>query len=571
MKINKKALLLGTMAFVLVAASGMVSAYASGSSGTKKAKVQTITEGVCIGSVDVGGMTKEEAKKAVDAYVDSIKDTSFSLKGANSSFDTTAQEMSVSADTDAAADEALSVCHEGSLIDRFVESEELKKGNVAVNMYLSVDKQKTAKMIYDKSDELNIKAVDNSLQRNGDSFDFVPGQEGKEVDVVKSVYAINDFLQNSWDGSANEIELVTNTVQPRGSKEELSKIKDNLGGFSTDFSSSAAGRATNVKNACSLINGSVIYPGEQFSVYEAISPITTDNGYQIAGAYENGQVVDSVGGGVCQVATTLYNAVIRAELDIVQRYNHSMIVSYVKPSDDAAIAGTYKDLKFKNNLDNPVYIEGYCSGGVITFNVYGVETRPANREISFRSETISEEDPVTQFKFDAGQPVGYFNTEQSAHKGVTARLWKTVTVDGTVQSDEVFNNSKYKSSPKIVTVGTAGEHQRRLLRSFRRQQRLMMRARLNLLLRPRQQRLRHRQHRLRHRIRMRQGRHRVRRPRLQIRMQQGRHRAPRRRRQTRMQQGRHRAPRHSSRQDRRSKCPQVVVSDVVICNQCTGL
>lgn len=103
-----------------------------------------------------------------------------------------------------------------------------------------------------------------------------------------------------------------------------------------------------------------------------------------------------------------------------------------------------------------MYIEGYCSGGVITFNVYGVETRPANREISFRSETLSEEDPVTQFKFDAGQPVGYFNTEQSAHKGVTARLWKTVTVDGTVQSDEVFNNSKYKSSPKIVTVGTAG-------------------------------------------------------------------------------------------------------------------
>lgn len=195
MKINKKALLLGTMAFVLVAASGMVSAYASGSSGTKKAKVQTITEGVCIGSVDVGGMTKEEAKKTVDAYVDSIKDTSFSLKGANGSFDATAQEMSVSADTDAAVDDALSVCHEGSLIDRFVESEELKKGNVAVNMYLSVDKQKTANMIYDKSDELNIKAVNNSLQRNGDSFDFVPGQEGKEVDVVKSVYAINDFCR----------------------------------------------------------------------------------------------------------------------------------------------------------------------------------------------------------------------------------------------------------------------------------------------------------------------------------------------------------------------------------------
>mgnify|MGYP000223016074 CR=1 FL=1 len=250
---------------------------------------------------------------------------------------------------------------------------------------------------------------------------------------------------------------------------------------------------------------------------------------------------------MCQVATTLYNAVIRAELDIVQRYNHSMIVSYVEPSDDAAIAGTYKDLRFKNNLDNPVYIEGYCSGGIITFNVYGVETRPANREISFRSETLSEEDPVTQFNFDAGQPVGYFNTEQSAHKGVTARLWKTVTVDGTVQSDEVFNNSKYKSSPKIVTVGTAGASAE-VVAQLQAAAAANDEARLNPLLRLRQQRFR--QHRLRHRTQMRQGRH---------------------RRQTRMQQGRHRAPRHSSRQDRRSKCPQVVVFDVVICNQCTGL
>lgn len=208
---------------------------------------------------------------------------------------------------------------------------------------------------------------------------------------------------------------------------------------------------------------------------------------------------------MCQVATTLYNAVIRAELDIVQRYNHSMIVSYVKPSDDAAIAGTYKDLKFKNNLDNPVYIEGYCSGGIITFNVYGVETRPANREISFRSETLSEEDPVTQFNFDAGQPVGYFNTEQSAHKGVTARLWKTVTVDGTVQSDEVFNNSKYKSSPKIVTVGTAGASAE-VVAQLQAAAAANDEARLNPLLRLRQQRFR--QHRLRHRTQMRQGRHR---------------------------------------------------------------
>lgn len=452
MKINKKTVLLGAMAFMLIAAGRVGTVQAS----TKKQEAQTIKDGVCIGSVNVGGMTKVEAKTAVDDYVSSVSETVFSLKGANGAIEATAEDMSVSADTEAAVDEALAIGNTGSLIDRFIDEQELKSGNITVNMYLSVNKQKTAQLIYDKKDVLNIEAVDNTLKRNGSSFEFLPGQEGQEVDVVQSVYAINDFLQNSWDGSTNEIELVSDTVEPKGSQEELAQIKDNLGTFSTDFSSSAAGRAANVKNACGLINGSVIYPGEEFSVYQAISPITTDNGYEIAGAYENGQVVDSVGGGVCQVATTLYNAVIRAELDIVQRYNHSMLVSYVSPSDDAAIAGTYKDLRFKNNLENPVYIEGYCSGGIITFTVYGVETRPANRTISFRSETLSEEVPDTQFNFDSSHPVGYYHTEQTAHKGVTARLWKTVTVDGNVESDEIFNNSKYNSSPKIVTVGTGG-------------------------------------------------------------------------------------------------------------------
>ena len=344
----------------------------------------------------------------------------------------------------------------GNLINRFVQSKKLENGEVSVNMHLSVDKEKTAQFLYDNKDKLDVEAVDSGLEKTAEGFNYIEGTQGQEVDIVSSVYAINDFLENKWDGKSNEIDLVSTTIEPRGTKEELSKIKDVLGTFSTDFSTSKAGRAANVKNACSLINGHIVYPGEQFSVYSAISPITEDNGYELAGAYENGQVVESVGGGVCQVSTTLYNAIIRAELEVVQRFNHSMIVSYVDPSDDAAIAGTYKDFKFKNNLDNPIYIEGYCSGGIITFNVYGVEMRKAGREVSFHSETVSETEPEIQFNFDGSQPVGYYSVDQSPHKGIVARLWKTVKENGEVVSDEVFNNSNYKASPKIVTVGTAG-------------------------------------------------------------------------------------------------------------------
>ena len=422
----------------------------------KSQKNQTINDGVYIGSVDVGGMTKNEAKTALSDYIESIESTTFTLQGAKGSVDATAAEMSIKADTSTAVDEAMGVGRTGNLINRFVQSKKLENGEVSVNMHLSVDKEKTAQFLYDNKDKLDVEAVDSGLEKTADGFNYIEGTQGQEVDIVSSVYAINDFLENKWDGKSNEIDLVSTTVEPRGTKEELSKIKDVLGTFSTDFSRSKAGRAANVKNACSLINGHIVYPGEQFSVYSAISPITEDNGYELAGAYENGQVVESVGGGVCQVSTTLYNAIIRAELEVVQRFNHSMIVSYVDPSDDAAIAGTYKDFKFKNNLDDPIYIEGYCSGGIITFNVYGVEMRKEGREVSFHSETVSETEPEIQFNFDGSQPVGYYSVDQSPHKGIVARLWKTVKENGEVVSDEVFNNSNYKASPKIVTVGTAG-------------------------------------------------------------------------------------------------------------------
>jgi hypothetical protein len=131
-----------------------------------------------------------------------------------------------------------------------------------------------------------------------------------------------------------------------------------------------------------------------------------------------------------------------------------MLVSYVQPSMDAAIAGNYKDLRFKNNTDAPVYIEGYTSGGILYFNVYGKETRAANREISFESETLSTTDPDTQYNLDSGSSLGSWTVVQSAHQGCVAQLWKIVTVDGVQQSRDLFNKSTYQSSPKIVTIGT---------------------------------------------------------------------------------------------------------------------
>jgi vancomycin resistance protein YoaR len=444
--------------FMLTAAVLSCAAVFAGTGQVKAADAEEsrIAEGVYIGSVNVGGMTEKEAKTAIDEYLDSLSDVTFTFTGPNGSMQATAAEMGLTADAADAVDEALTIAQGGNLINRYKEISDLKKNNIVLELYPEVDKQATAQLIYAQRENLNIEAEDNGLVRENGAFVFVEGRTGSEVDIVESVYAINDFLASGWDGTDSEIALVSEEIEPRGTREELAMVKDLLGSFSTDFSSSAAGRKTNVSNGCSKINGTLLYPGETFSVYDTISPFTEENGYAIASAYANGKVVDSIGGGICQVSTTLYNAIIRAEVEVTMRYNHSMLVSYVDPSDDAAIASGLKDFQFVNNLEYPIYIEGYCENGWITMNVYGYEDRPSNRVISFESEILSQVDPQVSYTLSEDYDAGTWKVMQSEHRGTEARLWKVVTVDGVEQSRDVFNTSSYRESPKEVTIGTKG-------------------------------------------------------------------------------------------------------------------
>ena len=391
-----------------------------------------IAQGVYIGNIDVGGMTEQEALNAVTDYVNNAGEAVFTLTAGEHSTQVKASDLALEFTDMNVVSEAMDVGKSGNLIKKYKDKKDLENGSVVIDMVLNVDHDTVSELLAEKADELDQKAVDNGLVRENGTFKIIKGSQGVEVNVEKSIVAIENYVSNDWDGQGGNIELTAEIVEPKGSEEELSKVKDLLGGFNTNYSSSTQNRCDNIATAAGKINGTVLYPGEEFSVYETIGPLDAANGYELAGAYENGQTVQSYGGGVCQVSTTLYNAVILAELEVTERSNHSMIVTYVKPSMDAAIAGDYKDLKFVNNQDVPIYIEGY------------------------ESEVVSEQDPGTQF-VATGDPVGTMSVSQGKHVGYVAQLWKVVTVDGVEESREVFNKSTYKASPKIVNVGTASE------------------------------------------------------------------------------------------------------------------
>lgn len=417
----------------------------------------TIEKGVFIGDIDVSGMTTLEAEEAVNAYVDSLKQKEITWNALNNnSVTVTAGDLGMKWQNKSVVDEAGQLGKAGNIVQRYKALKDLEHRNEIFPLEISFDDAMIRTIINEQCLQYNVEAIDGTLTREDGEFKFVAGQTGVVIDVDASVKAIQEYLNNEWDKEAATIDLVAETTQPRGTEEELAMVKDVLGTFTTSYSTSGYNRSGNVRNGCEKIDGTLLYPGDTFSTYEAVSPFTDSNGYYEAGSYLNGLVVDSLGGGICQVSTTLYNAVLLAELEVTERFNHSMIVTYVDPSADAAISGTAKDFKFVNNLNYPIYIEGTTTEDKkVTFTIYGCETRPENREVIYESVVISKNVPEGErVVADASQPAGYIDV-QSAHIGYVAELWKIVKVDGQEQSREQINDSRYTATPRTAAVGTA--------------------------------------------------------------------------------------------------------------------
>ncbi len=420
---------------------------------------RVIRQGITVDGVDVSGMTESEALAQIQADVEEKKAAVITLQGKedDQKVEVTAGDLGLYWSNPGVIDEIGAYGTASNIIARYKQNKDLEQHGMNFSIQLSVDKGTITDVITNQCASFNEEAKDATLSRDGSSFTIVPGQTGYVVDTTASADAVYSQLASGWNGQPLTVALTIDVDEPKGTEEELSQVKDLLGTFTTSYSSSGSSRCGNIANGTKLINGHTLYPGDEFSVLNALTPFTEENGYYLAGSYLGGQVVDSFGGGICQVSTTLYNALIRAEIQITERYNHSMIVGYVDPSMDAAIAeSSGMDLKFKNNTEHPIYIEGYTSGKSVTFNVYGVETRDAGRKVTFESEVLSKTEPTGQKVYtDASQPVGYIKS-QSAHIGYKAQLWKIVTENGKQVSKEVFNTSTYNAEPASITVGTAG-------------------------------------------------------------------------------------------------------------------
>ena len=411
--------------------------------------------GLQVGGQDLGGLDREEADQKIEEYVNGLQDQQISIHVGDQVLETSAKELGLAWSNREAVDETMDSLTEGNLLRRYMAATDLAQEGGGLKVETAVDGETVAVYLAAQCADLDGAPKNATITREDGEFVITPSEKGLTLDSEATAQAVNEALAENPGEPVTEEAAVTE-AEPEITTEMLSTIQDVLGTFTTDFSSSSSARAKNLEVGAAKLNGHVLMPGETLSGYECLQPFTRDNGYMPAASYENGQVVDSIGGGVCQLSTTMYNMALQAELEITQRQNHSMIVTYVKPSMDAAIAGTYKDLKITNNYSTPIYIEAYTSGRKLTFTCYGQETRPENRKVEFVSETISRTDPGAPIeRVNNSLAPGTRRRVSSGHTGIKSRLWKVVTVDGVETERTLLHTDTYNASKAVYEVGPA--------------------------------------------------------------------------------------------------------------------
>lgn len=226
-----------------------------------------------------------------------------------------------------------------------------------------------------------------------------------------------------------------------------------LGTFTTRYDASNKNRSNNIMLASNKIDGTVILPGETFSYNQIVGKRTIDAGYKEAGAYAGGKVVQEVGGGICQVSSTLYNAVLYANLEVVDRSNHYFETSYVDAGRDATVSWGTVDFKFKNNRKYPIKVEAVSKNGVTKISIKGIKEEK-EYEVVIQSKVTSTIQKNIKYEEDTSLNSSDEIIVQEGHNGCTSKTYKILKLNGAVISTEEISSDYYHSLDKIVRKGT---------------------------------------------------------------------------------------------------------------------
>jgi vancomycin resistance protein YoaR len=296
--------------------------------------------------------------------------------------------------------------------------------------------------------KIGAKPKNASWQTDGETATLVPAQTGKELDPDKTAAALTVAALSTTSRTAA---AAVREKQPDVTTEKAKGmgIVSKLGGFTTEFSGSA-NRVSNVQHAASFINNTLIAPGSEFDFDSVVGERTVANGFKTAPSIINGKLEDTLGGGICQVATTLFNAVFFAGLDVTSRTNHSLYISHYPMGRDATVSWGGPAFRWVNDTPNWVLIRTAYSDSSLTFVIYGT---PQGRKVTYTTTDWFDIEQVVDKKTEVSTlPAGQTEVKDPGQTGRSVTVKRTVTQSGKVIHQDTFA-SRYPMYPRLIDVG----------------------------------------------------------------------------------------------------------------------
>ena len=474
-----------------------------------------IFPGVTVGSIPVGGMTQSAAEEQVAAKSNPLyQDAKLSLTIYDTTYDIPVRDVLESVDGEQSVENAYAVGRTGNPFVRMWNVAKAAVGMNEAQIAAQVDDDGLTKALEDIASKALTEPVEPSWDIGKDTMTIHAGKPGVQfdTDAVRSLledkirlmdfepYEVSTELTDApaididkiaeavigdpvsatvnkedgktiipekvgvqfdveearsiiGDGSAESYTIPITTTAVKVTAEDLKAklFQDTLAQTSTSLDESNVARTNNVRLAAASINGTILNPGDEFSYNTVVGERTEARGYRPAGAYVNGQVVDEFGGGVCQPSSTLYMAVLRADLEVTERHNHSFTVAYTPLGEDATVDYGNLDFRFKNNTDYPIKILAEQTDGKMIMTIVGTKT--SDKSVETRTEVLETYTPQTIEKKDSSMMAGQTRVDTTPITGYSTRTYKVITENGKT-TEVLANTSNYVKRDKVVYVGT---------------------------------------------------------------------------------------------------------------------
>jgi len=412
---------------------------------------EKIAPNVSIDGYDVGRMTLAEAMNELkNAFDNNLNQAYMTLKHGEKTWQLNYKDIDYSYDYDRALAEAYSLTRQGSLFNRYIDSILIRMNKKDITIGFSYDKEKVAQFIKNISKEIDSEPIDATIRLVSGKFQITDEKLGSRLDQEKAVNMISAAIDSK---SIANVVLPVEVIDAEITRADLSNITDKLGEYSTSFNASNESRSYNIKLATKSVTDVLVRPGETFSLNKTIGPRLAKYGYRTAKVIINNEYVDGIGGGICQVSSTLYNAALLANLKIVERKNHSLPSSYIAMGRDATISGDYIDFKFMNNTPYPLYIYGEVKSNQVRFSIYG-KNENKGRQIKIKTEILKKIEPKIKIIEDSSLPVGTKIVEKKAIPGYVVRSYRVIVENGKEVLVEPLYTDTYRASDGVTRVGT---------------------------------------------------------------------------------------------------------------------